>query len=243
MASPCFLLRTDPPPPAEPLGVQLDYAGYWVIFGSRNAPWTGRFPTQAALNTSSTCSSGCSRSDRFKKQMLRRGGPREGTCHPQLMTYSDDLHWMESARMLMSCDLPTVPLKSTGRSAIDVLSTPDLQSHVICGITSIGFSNTSAGKSNGRYCKVIAKRLYLSSNRIFDTIFFSIINLWSDQKALTCHFISCCTSVSEGIISALSLYICYCIIKIFLWVRLFFDMSCCVSAYLGRGWRYCQLDT
>ena len=29
--------------------------------------------------------------------------------------YSEDLHWLESARVLMSCDLPTVPLRSTVR--------------------------------------------------------------------------------------------------------------------------------
>jgi len=64
---------------SEPLGVQLDYVGSWVIFGSISAaaPLEGRCLTHPTLNTSSASSSGCSHGDRFGEH-IKKCCNREG---------------------------------------------------------------------------------------------------------------------------------------------------------------------
>ena len=55
------------------LGVQLEYVGLWVVFGSISAaaPCEGRYATHPTLNTSRMSSSGCSRDDRFGKHFRK----------------------------------------------------------------------------------------------------------------------------------------------------------------------------
>jgi len=74
------------------LGVQLEYVGSWVIFGSISAAAhrAKRSPTQPRLSISSAGSGGCSRSDRFSKHFKKC---RNGESHlkaPVILLREDD---------------------------------------------------------------------------------------------------------------------------------------------------------
>ena len=75
---------------SEPLGVQLDYVGSWVIFGriSAAAPWEWRIMTHPTSNTSSAGSSGCSRGDRFGKH-FKKCRNREGHMKASVLLQSE----------------------------------------------------------------------------------------------------------------------------------------------------------